>query len=231
MDKLAKQQTCQLFIEQEIDKGLASGKTPVSIAKELQSEIKKYFQVTLEKRSLERRARRAKHAKEDGTDVPTPKPARKHTKPEVKKQLEQLGKSIKHGEVSDDDVKEFVDIIGDGITAGKLAPRVATKAATAVTKAFKKNAPPPKRKEPDTFLKLSRLAMSFQEGLQFWADQTIKPKTKDEIQYGRVIRAASTSIITNYARLGIDVVGIYDTFYKGKGEGHEKSRKALPEKL
>ena len=43
MDKLAKQQACQLFIEQEIEKGLADGKTTYSIGRKLRNGLKSFF--------------------------------------------------------------------------------------------------------------------------------------------------------------------------------------------
>ncbi len=233
MDRLAKQQTCQLFVEQEIEKGLAEGKSHREIGRELSKEVQKTFLAVIDPHTISVRADRMAREKkaQSATNVAVGKPAKPRTKPDTKKRILEVAQEIKKGTVSDDDAKIVGDALADGIAEGTLQPRVGTKTATAVTKAFKKGAPPRKKKEPDTFYKLSRLALSFQEGLQFWADQTIKPETKDEVQYARVVRAASTSIITNYARLGIDVVGIYDTFYKGKGEGREKSRKALPEKL
>ena len=60
MDKLAKQESCQLFIEQEIDEGLDEGKTPYLIGKEVAKDIEKYFEIALEPKSLMERARRRK---------------------------------------------------------------------------------------------------------------------------------------------------------------------------
>ena len=65
MDKLAKQQACQLFIEQEIEKGLADGKTTYSIGKEVAQWIEKLFQIKYRPETIEERARRQKKATED----------------------------------------------------------------------------------------------------------------------------------------------------------------------
>jgi hypothetical protein len=58
MDKLAKQQACQLFIEQEIDKGLAAGEAKPQIGKRLAEWIEKLFDAKVKPRTIEQRARR-----------------------------------------------------------------------------------------------------------------------------------------------------------------------------
>ena len=58
MDKLAKQAACQLFIEQEIEKGLAEGKTKYAIGHEIAKWIKKFFEAEVTPKSIEMRARR-----------------------------------------------------------------------------------------------------------------------------------------------------------------------------
>lgn len=58
MDRLAKQQACQLFIEQEIEKGLAEGKTHRQIGRELTALIKKYFEAEVKPETIARRADR-----------------------------------------------------------------------------------------------------------------------------------------------------------------------------
>jgi hypothetical protein len=62
------QEACQLFIEQEIQKGLDEGKTPYSIGKDLAVWIEKLFEASIPQETLERRADRAK--KRLGTNVP-----------------------------------------------------------------------------------------------------------------------------------------------------------------
>ena len=58
MDRLAKQQACQLFIEQEIEKGLASGKTKYAIGQEIAEWLKKLFQADVKPHTIEQRAHR-----------------------------------------------------------------------------------------------------------------------------------------------------------------------------
>ncbi len=58
MEKLAKQQACQLFIEQEIEKGLSSGKTTYAIGKEVAQWIQKLFEVKVKPVTIQRRAER-----------------------------------------------------------------------------------------------------------------------------------------------------------------------------
>jgi hypothetical protein len=58
MNRLAKQQACQLFIEQEIEKGLKDGKTKYAIGKEVAAWIKKFFEADVRPKSIEMRARR-----------------------------------------------------------------------------------------------------------------------------------------------------------------------------
>ena len=44
---MAHQEACQLYIEQEIKEGLAQGKTPYSIGKELTAMIEKMFETSI----------------------------------------------------------------------------------------------------------------------------------------------------------------------------------------
>ena len=59
------QEACQLYIKQEIDAGLANGKKPADIGREIQAWVLKYFEANIPQRTLEQRARRAK-AKQEG---------------------------------------------------------------------------------------------------------------------------------------------------------------------
>lgn len=69
MDRLAKQQTCQLFIEQEIQKGLAEGKSLHAIGKDIAKEIGRIFLVSVPADTIRKRASRIK-AEQGGTNVP-----------------------------------------------------------------------------------------------------------------------------------------------------------------
>ena len=97
---------------------------------------------------------------------------------------------------TDDDLKDIGDALADGISTGKMAPRVATKTVNAVKEAMSKmGGRKAERKEVDNFYRLSKHAMAFQEGLQFWADQTMKPESREEAEYAMVVRNAAASII------------------------------------
>jgi hypothetical protein len=58
MDRLAKQQACQLFIEQEIEKGLSAGKTKYAIGKEVAAWIKKFFEADVKPKTIAKKAER-----------------------------------------------------------------------------------------------------------------------------------------------------------------------------
>lgn len=58
MDHLAKQQACQLFIEQEIEKGLNEGKTKYAIGHEIAAWIKKLFEADVKPHTIQMRAER-----------------------------------------------------------------------------------------------------------------------------------------------------------------------------
>ena len=58
IDRLAKQQSCQLFIEQEIEKGLKDGKTKYAIGHEIAAWIKRLFEADIKPHTIEQRAHR-----------------------------------------------------------------------------------------------------------------------------------------------------------------------------
>ncbi len=58
VDKLAKQEACQLFLEQEIEAGLQDGRTPYSIGKDLAKWVEKLFEAKISPRTIEQKARR-----------------------------------------------------------------------------------------------------------------------------------------------------------------------------
>uniref|UniRef100_A0A6M3JHP1 Putative methyltransferase n=1 Tax=viral metagenome TaxID=1070528 RepID=A0A6M3JHP1_9ZZZZ len=53
-----KQEACQLYIEQEIERGLAEGKTSYSLGKEIAVWIEKLFEVKMKPQTIEKRAQR-----------------------------------------------------------------------------------------------------------------------------------------------------------------------------
>jgi hypothetical protein len=65
---MANREACEVFIDQEIADGLKKGKKPYTIGKELSKWIVKLFEVRIEPRTIEQRARRA-DATKDATNV------------------------------------------------------------------------------------------------------------------------------------------------------------------
>lgn len=72
MDKLAKQEACQLFIEQEIEEGLAEGKTKYAIGQEIAQWIERLFGVEVKPNTIAKRALRLEEKL--GTFVPNRSP-------------------------------------------------------------------------------------------------------------------------------------------------------------
>lgn len=62
MEQLAKQEACQLFIEQEIEEGLKRGETPYKIAKVLTGWVEKLFHAKVSQKTIESKAFRQKQA-------------------------------------------------------------------------------------------------------------------------------------------------------------------------
>jgi hypothetical protein len=63
---MANSEACQVYIEQEIKEGLAQGKTPYSIGKDLSAWVEKLFETSIPADTLRKRAERI------GTNVHTP---------------------------------------------------------------------------------------------------------------------------------------------------------------
>lgn len=63
----------------------------------------------------------------------------------------------------------------------------------------------------DSFQDLKDSAQFLAEGLRSWADGTIKPQSDPEVKAAQAIKDTAVDIIAQYARLDIDVKGIYET--------------------
>ncbi len=113
--------------------------------------------------------------------------------------------------ISDDDLKTIGDAIAGKISSGKAEARVGTEVARAVKNTFKKGVTP-EPKEPDNFARLWKHTLSFAEGLQFFADGTIKPETETEVVAAQGIMDAGPHIVVHYSRLGLNIKKVYDTF-------------------
>jgi hypothetical protein len=85
LDRLAKQQACQLFIEQEIEKGLASGKSKYAIGHEIAAWIKKLFEAEVKPNTIEQRAHRME--KQLLTNVSTEPTTENHSEQEEQKEV------------------------------------------------------------------------------------------------------------------------------------------------
>jgi len=69
MDKRVKWEACQLFIEQEVDKGILSSKNPELIGREVSKLIYKHMGIEVKPRTVAQRARRKMSPKKSVTDV------------------------------------------------------------------------------------------------------------------------------------------------------------------
>lgn len=143
-------------------------------------------------------------------------------------QLSEVVKQVKTGNVSDDDLKKLGDAIADTIDKGTSAMRVGTRVATAIKAANKRNRKrrPIEPKPINNFYRLKKHIHSTIEGITFWADGTMKPETEDEAECAKIILAGAANMIIQFARLGIDVQGIYETFIQGDqiNESREKNK-------
>lgn len=85
---MAHQEACQVYIEQEIKEGLAQGKTPYSIGKDLSAWVEKLFETSIPASTLERRARRDQEKLR--TNVRTPINTCNHSQNHEKPQNQQV---------------------------------------------------------------------------------------------------------------------------------------------
>jgi hypothetical protein len=74
---MAHSEACQMFIEEQIQEGLAQGKTPHSIGKDLTKLIAKMFEASIPAGTLKKRAQRMKEKL--GTNVPKPETHDNHS--------------------------------------------------------------------------------------------------------------------------------------------------------
>lgn len=80
------QEACQLFIEQEIKEGLAQGKTPYNIGKDLSAWVEKLFETNIPARTIEQKARRVENA----TNVASAPHPQNHSEIPEKPQTQQI---------------------------------------------------------------------------------------------------------------------------------------------
>lgn len=155
-----------------------------------------------------------------------PKPSKTQTKPETKARIEKVVEAIKTETVTDDDLKAIVDVIADKVAKKEVEVRVGTKMATAVKTSFKKGVIP-EPKEIDNFDRLSKHALALAEGLNFWADGTMKPETEHEGLCAKIVMDAAPSILIHYVRLGLNIEKVLETFTfadPNRREKHEETK-------
>jgi hypothetical protein len=87
---MAINEACQVWIEQEIDTGLAEGKNPHAIGQLIAKEVEKLFEVKIKPRTIEQRARRqnSKDATNVASDENQPEQSRT---PSLRERKEELG--------------------------------------------------------------------------------------------------------------------------------------------
>lgn len=85
---MAHQEACQVYIEQEIKEGLAQGKTPYSIGKDLSAWVEKLFETNIPAETLKSRAARIQ--KQIGSNEPNTTTPCNHSQNSEKPQYQQV---------------------------------------------------------------------------------------------------------------------------------------------
>lgn len=118
MDKVAKQQACQLLIEQEIEEGLKAGKTKYAIGKEIATWVKKLFDAEIKPNTIEQRA----HRIEKGllTNVSNPIPTYLKDEP-VTKESDDAETEEKEWQESEQSTSKKEEKVGDKNDSGNLS--------------------------------------------------------------------------------------------------------------
>jgi hypothetical protein len=198
---------CRIWIEESIDEGLAGGKTPDLIGKEVSQQVAYQFEVEVKAATIKKKAQRQK-AKQEGTDVPTRKPKRKHTKPEVRTALNEAAQAIQADEVALEDVKTVVDSVAKGIADGDLPYKL----GEPIKRASDKHRPRRKKgagKQTTLhkiFLDLNRAV----NDLRGYLDSGIKPEGTDK-DFFQGIRHQAPLLISCFHDMGIDIEKVMAT--------------------
>lgn len=158
-----------------------------------------------------------------------PKSPIKQTKPETKARIEEIIEAIKTEDIHDQDLKKVVDAVAKKVEKGESKVLVGTEMARAVKTSFKKGVIP-EPKEIDNFDRLSKHALALAEGLNFWADGTMKPETEHEGLMAKIVMNAAPSILIHYVRLGLNIEKVLETFTfadPNRREQHGKETKSI----
>lgn len=218
---MAISEACKYEIEENVDK--ACEEKSIS-KKQAFEDLEKFYNsigVRIKFKGIETKYYRTKREKEKPSNEGSGKPVRTQTKPEVKIQLAKTAEAIKKGEVSDDDIKGVDNAIASAIKTGKSARRVGASTAAAVgTKRRVKGGG--KSKPIDNYYRLNNHMKACIDGMTAWADGQMKPMSRDEVAEAKAILAKAASFIIQFARLGIDIEGIYETFYRKDYENENK---------
>ena len=212
-------EACKFEIEDSVD--TACDKSGISKTEAFQA-LEKFYNSIGVKITFSGVKGKYYRAKEKVTDVTLPKPLRKHTKPEVKKQLNDLVSAIDNDEVSDDDVKKIVDKVADKVENGSYSKRVCTKAHTAVRK-VNKNRKEVTVKDINNYQRLWKHVLSTSEGLQILADGSMpSPETEEEAEALKGIIMALPHLCLQTARMGVDLMEIHESLQKGETKNEKK---------
>ena len=201
---------CRIWIDENIDDGLAEGKTPTAIGKEIASAIEKLFEVEVKPDTIRKRASRERQRRgvSDRTIVQPAKPTRKQTKPEVRSVLNEAVQAIASDQVSDADVKTITDTVAGKISSGNIAPEV----AGPIKRAADKHRKPVRRKGggPTTLQQVHTRLNGAANDLLGYLDAGIKPEGTDRTYY-EGIRHVAPMLIMCFARMGINVEAVMAT--------------------
>jgi hypothetical protein len=129
----------------------------------------------------EERARQVYIRRRRGSHEHPGKPLRKHTKEEVKFQLDAVVDAISKGEVVDENLKD------------DEAPDASYE-----------------------FRQLWKHILAVSEGLEKWANGSLKPVTEDDVISVKGVMAALPFLCMQAARIGVDLEKIHETFEREK---------------
>jgi hypothetical protein len=163
--------------------------------------------------------------KNDAKNGVISEPDQKRTEQEIKEYVSQIIERIEKGEISEDDVKDILDTAAAGIGKKVYPIGVGAEVQPAIKAVRQKNkSKGPKPKQIDKFDRLHKLGLKFLDGLKAWADGKMKPENSDEDVCAQAILKGADSCIVQYGRLGIDVVGVYETFLEGNEDDKDEIR-------
>ena len=184
---MAISEACKFELEENVDKACEEHGISKKEAFEALETFYNRIGVRITFGTIERKYYRAKEAKNKLTNVSFDKPARQHTKPEVKTGLKNVAKAIVTGQVSNEDMKIIDKAVAETIKTGRAPKTVGASTEVAVGGRIKKKGGDPKPKPADNFYRLNNHMKIAIDGLTVWADGAMKPTTRDEADYAKAI--------------------------------------------